>query len=66
MTLKYLADHFLGNTHDALFVHKRSFYINLGEFRLAVSAQILITKALGNLVVTIHACHHQYLLEQLR
>jgi len=47
-------------------VHKAHFNVQLGEFRLAVGAEILITVAARNLVVAFHACNHEQLLKQLR
>ena len=49
-----------------LLLHEGELHIHLGEFRLAVCPQILIPKAPGNLVVFIHAAHHEQLLENLR
>ena len=38
----------------------------MGKFRLAVGAQVFIAKTAGNLVIAVHAGHHQQLLKQLR
>src|SRR5450830_42437 len=59
-------DHFLEHVTNILFTQKRGLNINLCEFGLTVSAQVFITKALGDLVITIETRHHQQLLEQLR
>jgi len=40
--------------------------VDLGEFRLAVSAQILVAEAAGNLHITVKARHHGKLLVKLR
>ena len=58
--------HLFHQAHDAFLVHEGGLDIELGEFRLAVGAQVLVTEALDDLVVTIEARHHQELLEDLR
>ena len=60
------ANHLLHHTHDLLFIDKGHLHIDLGKFRLAIGSQILVTKTAHNLVVTVHARHHQQLLEELR
>ena len=40
--------------------------VELGELRLAVGAEVLVAVAAGDLVVPLHAGHHEQLLEQLR
>ncbi|RMT94693.1 hypothetical protein ALP39_04863 [Pseudomonas marginalis pv. marginalis] len=64
--LEQLADHLLGQAHDLFFIEEAGLDVDLGEFRLAVGAQVFVTEALGDLVVTVEAGHHQQLLEQLR
>ena len=59
-------DHGLGHAHDVLLVDEAGLEVDLGEFRLTIGAQILVTEALGDLVVTIDTGDHQQLLEQLR
>ena len=44
-------------------IHEAHFHIELSEFRLAISAQVFISKAAGDLVVAIYACDHQNLLK---
>ncbi len=66
MTLEYLANHVFSHGHDAGFIHKGCLDIDLGEFRLSVSTQIFVAETFGDLVVAIHARHHQNLFEQLR
>ena len=51
---------------DVFLFEKRSFDVDLSEFRLAVLTGILVAEAAHNLVVTVHSAHHQHLLEQLR
>ena len=62
---KNLADHVLEKIPDFLFTDKRHFTVDLGEFRLAIRSQILITETLRNLVITVESGNHQQLLEQL-
>ncbi|MNG99087.1 hypothetical protein D3C79_582480 [compost metagenome] len=45
--------------------HERGFHVYLGEFRLTIRAQVFVTEALDDLVVTVEARHHQQLFEQL-
>ena len=61
-----LANHGLCHLHDLLFIHERCFNIDLSEFRLTVGTQVLVAETLGDLIIAIHACNHQNLLEQLR
>ena len=51
---------------DVRLVDKGKLHIHLGEFRLTVSAQILIPEASGHLVIFIDAAYHKQLLEDLR
>lgn len=55
----------LCHLQDVLHVNERHLQVNLGEFRLAVCTQILVTEAAGNLDVPIHAGNHQQLLVDL-
>ena len=57
--LEQLAHHAFGQADDVLLIHKAGFNVDLGKFRLTVSTQIFITEALGDLVVTVKAGHHQ-------
>ncbi|MNK22531.1 hypothetical protein D3C87_408080 [compost metagenome] len=59
------ADHVFEQVADFLFRQERGFAIDLREFRLAVSAQVFVAEALGDLVVTVEVSNHQQLLEQL-
>ena len=45
---------------------KAELHIDLGEFRLPVSAQVFITETFDNLEISVHARYHQHLFEQLR
>ena len=64
--LEHGADHALEHVADVVLGHERGFDVDLREFGLAVGAQVLVAEALGDLVVTVKAGHHQQLLEQLR
>ena len=64
--LEHAADHAFEDVADLLLVQERGFEVDLGEFRLAVGAQVFVAEALGDLVVAVEAGHHQHLLEQLR
>ena len=63
---EHAADQSLEHAPDFFFTQKRGFNIDLGELWLTVGAQVFVTKAFGDLVVTVVAGHHQQLLEQLR
>ncbi|RMO71602.1 hypothetical protein ALQ35_05713 [Pseudomonas fluorescens] len=63
--LEQVADHLLGQAHDLFFIEEAGLDVDLGEFWLAVGTQVFVTEALGDLVVTVEASHHQQLLEQL-
>ena len=52
--------------HDIVLIDKGHFLVHLGELRLAVSAQVLIAVAAGDLEVAVKAGQHQNLLVQLR
>jgi len=45
---------------------KRHFEIELGEFRLAVGAQVFVAETFDDLEVTVQAANHQDLFEDLR
>jgi hypothetical protein len=45
---------------------ERGLHVELGELELPVGAQVLVAQAPGDLVVAVHAGHHQQLLGQLR
>ncbi len=64
--LEHGAYHLFHQRGDLRLVQERSLDIHLGEFGLAVGAQVFVAKTLGDLVIAIEACHHQQLLEQLR
>ena len=60
------ADHSLEHRPDLVFGQEAGLDIDLCELGLAIGAQILVTEALGDLVVPIEAGHHEQLLEELR
>ena len=64
--LENIADHALEHVANVLLSHERGFNINLREFRLAVSTQVFVAKALGDLVIAVKAGDHEQLLEELR
>jgi hypothetical protein len=64
--LEHVADHAFDQGHDLFFAEEGGFQVDLGEFGLAVGAQVLVAEALGQLEVAVVAGHHQQLLEQLR
>ena len=77
--LEYPADHLLGQAHDLLTVHKRQLQIDLSELRLAIEPEcglgeeravqfeplVFVAETPRNLVIAVHAAHHQDLLEHL-
>ena len=60
------ADQRLVQLQDLLLIHEAHLDVQLGEFRLAVGAQVFIAETAGHLVIALDATHHQQLLEQLR
>ncbi len=64
--LEHVADHVFEDFTDLELVQERGFAVDLGEFGLAVSAQVFVAEALGDLVVAVETGHHQHLLEELR
>ncbi len=61
-----LGDDLLAERDDVVLRDERHLDVELGELRLAVGAEVLVAVAAGDLVVPLHARHHQQLLEQLR
>ena len=61
-----VAEHVLKSAHDIVLLDKAHLDVHLGELGLAVGTQVLVTEALGNLVVALHAADHKKLFEQLR
>ena len=51
---------------NILHIHKGHFQVDLGEFRLTVSTEILVTEAACDLDIAVHARNHQQLLVDLR
>ena len=62
---EHFANHDLGAILHVLLLHEGHFDIELSELRLTVCAQVFITEAARNLVIAVHARHHQELFEQL-
>jgi len=63
--LEQVADHCFHQVGDGLLVHEGSLDVELGEFRLPVGAQVLVTEAPHHLVIPVHASDHQQLLVKL-
>ncbi len=63
--LDQLDQKLLNHTHHVFPLHKAHFKVELGEFRLAVTALVLITETLGQLVVALYTRHHEQLLKLL-
>ena len=59
-------DQAIDDLDDILGGHERHFDVDLGEFGLAVGAQVFVAEAAGDLHVAVHAGHHQQLLVLLR
>jgi len=64
--LEYRPEHPFENGADLRFAQERGLAVDLGEFGLAVGAQVLVAEALGDLVVAVVARDHEQLLEELR
>ena len=65
-SLPDVGHHALHHVLDVLHVDEGHLHIELREFWLPVLPGILITEASGDLIVTVHACDHEHLLELLR
>ena len=65
-TLEDVVDQAFHELQNLVNLHEGHFHVQLGEFRLTVSTQVLITEAACNLEVTLHASYHEQLLEDLR
>ena len=61
--LPQLLDNLFTKRNDIVLIHEGHLHVQLGKFRLAVCAEVLIAVAPCNLVVALHAGHHQQLLE---
>ncbi len=59
-------EHLLGHRDHVVGVDEAHLHVELGELGLAVGAEVLVAVAARDLVVALHARHHQQLLEQLR
>ena len=62
---KVCADHFFHGVHDAGFVNEGHFDVELGEFGLAVGAEVFVAKAADDLVVAFEAGGDEHLFEEL-
>ena len=58
--------HAFRQRQDIVRHHERRFDVDLGEFRLAIGAQIFVAKTLGDLKISFDPAHHQQLLVLLR
>ena len=56
----------LHDRHDRVLVEEGGLHVELGEFGLAVGAQVLVAETARDLIVSIQSRHHQQLLEELR
>ena len=61
--LPQLLDNLFTKRNDIVLIHEGHLHVQLGKFRLAVGAEVLIAVAARDLVVALHAGHHQQLLE---
>ncbi len=60
-----LADHGLAELEHVGLLDEAHLDVELGELGLAVGPEVLVAVAAGDLVVALHAGHHEQLLEQL-
>jgi len=61
-----LLDDLLAKSDHVVLVHEGHLDVKLCELGLAIGPEVLVAVAAGDLVVLLHACHHEQLLEQLR
>jgi hypothetical protein len=66
MSAHSAATDLLADRDDVVLLDEAHLDVELGELRLAVGAEVLVAVAAGDLVVALHAGHHEQLLEQLR
>ena len=64
--LEEVLGHLLEDVDDVVLLYKTHLAVNLREFRLTVGAEVFVSETLDNLEITVHACHHQQLLQRLR
>ena len=64
--LEHRPHHSLEHIQDILLLDEGHLTVDLGELRLTVGAQILVTEAADDLEIAVVAGHHQQLLEGLR
>ena len=63
---EHLPHHSLEGVEDVLLLYEAHLAVDLGELRLAVSTEVLVTETLDDLEVTVVAGNHEKLLEGLR
>ena len=63
---EHLPHHALEGVEHVFLLHERHFTVYLGEFRLAVGTEVLVTEAAHYLEVPVVAGDHKQLLEGLR
>ena len=66
MSCPDLAHHRLAELEHVVLLDEAHLDVELGELGLPVGAEVLVAVAAGDLVVALHAGHHEQLLEQLR
>ncbi len=66
LELPDLGDQRLAQLDDVVLVDEAHLDVELRELGLPVGAEVLVAVAAGDLVVALHAGHHEQLLEQLR
>ena len=64
--MEHLAQHVLCGLLDGALGNKGQLHIELRKLRLPVRPQVLVPEATRNLVIAVHAGHHQQLFKQLR
>ncbi len=64
--LEHIFEHALQVLEHILLLHKAHFHIHLGELRLTVRPQVLVSETPGHLIIPVNTAHHQKLLENLR
>ncbi len=64
--LPHLGEHVLHQGDHVVLLDEAHLDVELGELGLPVGAEVLVAVAARDLVVALHAGHHQQLLEQLR
>src|SRR5207248_4313476 len=60
-SLKNLGQHSFGQHENVVGLDKGRFDIDLGKFRLPLSAQVFVAKTFRDLKIFLHSCHHEEL-----